>query len=178
MVKRLAVLGLAAMIVAAAAGQASAQTITYGRDTGVFSDPPQVVFINTATPLVPYARGQWHTIDLEALGVPSNAIAANLIAILGITHAYGYNVQCWVGAQFRRPGSTEAAGNWDAMSTKFQSPEGDREATAIPEQAIAGGRVDFYWDLNASPGTEWCASLPSGIFLNIKLTSFLLPAPQ
>jgi hypothetical protein len=153
---------------------ASAQSIRYGTRTGVFDDPLSVVFINTATPYVPYAPGQWHTISLASLGVPADAISADISIIAGVTHNLGFNAQCWVAAQFRKPGSTFAATNWDIISSKFLDPEGDREATGR-DFPIVNAQIEFYWDYNKSGGTDWCLGGNSGLFVNARIHSFVAP---
>lgn len=118
--------------------------------------PNNAVYVQTRLPegsnVGPQQVDTWHTVDLAAFGVPSDAVAAYLSGMLVITGGTTPEIAN-ITIGFRRPGDTTSCGKYLGQAT-FQT-------NSVAGQSIIGGqRTNMATWVPLSNGKlEFCYSL-------------------
>jgi hypothetical protein len=110
------------------------------------NNAPVILFAgDTTSGLLHRAPRVWHLIDLRPLGVPADAVYAQISAHMIVTDLTDWiieNLTCTV----RRPGSTLGAGNYQFQEVSVHRLDGRRGRQGGVPVGLVDGCFELYWD--------------------------------
>jgi hypothetical protein len=117
--------------------------VTYTCDEG--HPGPTVIFsgVPPADHACYYEPFKWHKIDLKPLGVPADAVSAEIAGHIIITHGSKEAIAN-VTATFRKPGSTYSHLNYQMQGIEAAKQGGIRQQP-MTRVGLVNGCFEFYW---------------------------------
>jgi len=137
-----------------------------GTTIGVRDDNPKipvVLFINTYTNTGD-TPDTWHQINVNSLGVPSDAISVGLGGVGIITHGTTAEL-CEITVTFRAPGNSLNIGDYIIQVIEPHLNGGERQ-TAFVQTPVVNGYIEYSWH-RATTG-EWPDHCSYGMNLAIQ----------
>lgn len=138
-----------------------------------------VLFINTTAASPP--PGQWISVDVSALGVPSDAFAVNLGGLLLITVGQEIGTANLTIA-FRAPGKTNVTcGHYVGQAITVNPPSNNGARSPLSVWVpISNGRFEYCWQRGTvgtsfPTGTLAAWPLTSSYGVNLSVQAFLVP---